>query len=81
LEAVVTELTPLLCSIPNAARLIGRGTTFIYEEISAGRIAAVKSDKRTLVVVNSLREYAANLPAAKPSVYREYRRRTRKKVA
>jgi hypothetical protein len=58
-------LLPLiLCTIPHAAAMIGRGQTFIYGAIGDGRIEAVKSDKRTLVVVESLRRYAAELPRA-----------------
>lgn len=55
----------LLCTIPQGAAFIGRGTRFVYEAIATGVIRAVKSDKRTLVVVESLREYVAGLPAAK----------------
>jgi hypothetical protein len=51
--------------------MIGRGTTFIYEAIANGKIEAVKSDKRTLVVVKSLRRYAASLPRAKIKPPRE----------
>ena len=58
-------LAPILCRIPQAAAMIGRGTRFIYEAIATEKIRAVKSDKRTLVVVASLREYAAGLPKAK----------------
>ena len=58
-------LSPILVSIPDAATMIGRGVTFIYTAIGDGTLRAVKSDKRTLVVVDSLREYAASLPAAK----------------
>jgi hypothetical protein len=57
--------SPILCTIPHAAAMIGRGTTFIYEAIATGQIEAVKSDKRTLIVVDSLRRYAASLPHAK----------------
>lgn len=60
-----TETEPLLMTVPNAANMIARGVTFIYEAISDGKIRAVKSDKRTLVVVESLREYVASLPPAK----------------
>ena len=60
-----TTFDPILAPIPQAAAMIGRGVTFIYEAISDGRLRAVKSDKRTLVVVDSLKEYAASLPPAK----------------
>jgi hypothetical protein len=56
---------PLLVRIPQAAAMIGRGQSFIYEAIADGRVKAVKSDKRTLVVVSSLHEYVATLKAAK----------------
>jgi hypothetical protein len=45
--------------------MIGRGTQAIYDLIGGGKIRAVKSDGRTLVVVDSLREYANSLPLAK----------------
>jgi hypothetical protein len=55
----------ILCTIPQAAAMIGRGISFVYEALGDGRIEARKSDGRTLVVVESLRTYAASLPAAK----------------
>lgn len=63
----VTEVTfqPLLVSIPRAAEMIGRGQTFIYECLGNGTLKGVKSDARTLVVFDSLREYVASLPLAK----------------
>jgi hypothetical protein len=59
------SMTPILVTIPQAAAMIGRGVTFIYTAIGDGTLQAVKSDKRTLIVVESLRTYAASLPAAK----------------
>jgi hypothetical protein len=47
-------LNPILARIPDAAAMIGRGVTFLYEAIADGRIKAVKSDGRTLVLVSSL---------------------------
>jgi hypothetical protein len=58
------EPMAILCRIPDAAAMIGRGRRFIYEAIATGQIEAVKSDKRTLVVVESLRRYAGELPRA-----------------
>jgi hypothetical protein len=63
--SIEAPLPLILCSIPQAAAMIARGQTFIYGAIGDGRIEAVKSDKRTLVVVESLRRYAASLPPAK----------------
>jgi hypothetical protein len=64
-EVTEVSLPPILCRIPRAAEMIGRGTRFIYEAIATGQIEAVKSDKRTLVVVESLRKYARELKPAK----------------
>jgi hypothetical protein len=58
-------LTPLLMTIPKAAMMIGRGVTFIYTALGDGKIKGVKSDNRTLIVFESLREYAAKLPPAR----------------
>jgi hypothetical protein len=59
------ELPPILVSIPHAAAMIGRGVNAIYDLIGGGKIRAVKSDGRTLVVVESLHQYADGLPEAK----------------
>jgi hypothetical protein len=63
--SIERPLPLILCTIAEAAAMIGRGQTFVYGAIGDGKIQAVKSDKRTLVVVESLREYAASLPLAK----------------
>jgi hypothetical protein len=65
METTVIEMTPLLVPVKQACTIIGRGQSALYELIGAGKIRAVKSDGRTLVVVESLREYADKLPAAK----------------
>jgi hypothetical protein len=59
------DITPILVPIPVASKMIGRGVTFIYQKIADGTLDAVKSDKRTLVVVDSLKSYAASLSPAK----------------
>jgi hypothetical protein len=58
-------MPPILCSILQASAMIGRGPQVIYNLIGGGKIRAVKSDGRTLIVVQSLHEYAASLPPAK----------------
>lgn len=68
-------IDPILAPIELAAHLIGRGRSFIYEAIGDGRIKAVKSDKRTLVVVKSLKDFAASLPEAKTKPSSRKRRR------
>jgi hypothetical protein len=64
LVETLATLSPILCPIPVAAGMIGRSERVIYSLIGAGKIRAVKSDGRTLVVVESLHAYAASLPPA-----------------
>lgn len=52
----------ILVSIPEAGSLIGHGRSFVYELIRAGKLQTKKSGKRRLVVLDSLKQYAANLP-------------------
>jgi hypothetical protein len=67
----------LLCSIPQAAGLVCRGERWVYEAVADGRIEAVKSDGRTLIVIASLHEYVASLPAAKVQAMAQRHKRTR----
>jgi hypothetical protein len=60
----VATIEPLLCSVAAAMAIIGRGQSFVIDAIATGKIQGVKSDRRTLVVVKSLYEYAAGLPPA-----------------
>ena len=60
-KADIAPLEPLLCSIKAAITIIGRGERFIIDAIARGEIQAVKSDRRTLIVVQSLRDYVATL--------------------
>jgi hypothetical protein len=55
---------PLLYPISDAKRLIGSGTTRIYELIGSGKLDARKAGGRTLITGESLRAYAASLPKA-----------------
>ena len=58
------ELQPILCSIPQASAILGRGVGAIYGLIGDGEIRAVKSNGRTLIFVDSLHEYANRLKKA-----------------
>jgi hypothetical protein len=42
----------------------------IYELMATGALKAVKSGRNTLIMYDSIREYVANLPAAKIKSYR-----------
>jgi hypothetical protein len=64
-KADIAPLEPMLCSIQAATKIIGRCERSIIDSIAKGEIEAVKSDRRTLVVVQSLKDYVASLPKAK----------------
>lgn len=49
-------------TIPEARKLMGIGTTRIYQEISAKRLRAKKAGKRTLIPADAIEEWLNNLP-------------------
>ena len=65
METSIVEVMPLLVPVKQACTIIGRGQSALYELIGGGKICAVKSDGRTLIDVDLLREYAKSLPPAK----------------
>jgi hypothetical protein len=77
----IKPLEPLLCSIQAGTVLIARSERSIIDAIAAGKIKAVKSDRRTLLVVQSLKDYAASLPPAKGTPNPPRRRVTRRTAA
>jgi hypothetical protein len=54
----------ILCNVLQAAGTLSRCTRFIYQALHDGRLRGVKSDGRTLIVVESIHEYVASLPPA-----------------
>ena len=64
-KADVATIEPLLCSVQAGTAIIGRSERFIIDAIARGTIQAVKSNRRTLLVVQSLKDYVATLPPAK----------------
>jgi hypothetical protein len=64
-KADIAALEPMLCSVQAAVKILGRSERSIIDAIARGQIHAVKSDRRTLVVVQSLKDYVASLPRAK----------------
>jgi len=64
-KADIAPLEPLLCSIKAGCAMLGVSDRFIIDAIAIGKIKAVKNERRTLLVVQSLKDYAAKLPAAK----------------
>jgi len=55
---------PIAYAPKDAKRILGCGLTFLYAEISAGRLEARKAGKKTLIPADSLRAYLAALPKA-----------------
>ncbi len=58
----VTE--PLAAPIPEAQRVSGLSRSEIYRQLAAGNIRAVKNGSRTLILMDSVRDYLASLPPA-----------------
>lgn len=58
------NVEPLAYRIDDAKRMIGCGTTRLYELIGAGLLDARKAGSRTLITAASLRTYVQNLPTA-----------------
>jgi hypothetical protein len=73
-KADIAPLEPLLCSIKAGETLIGHSRRFIVDAIARGKIEAVKSNRRTLLVYQSLKDYAATLPKAKGTINQPRRR-------
>lgn len=66
--------TPLLVAVPDAARLLGIGTTFAWELVRAGDIPSVKLGRRVLIPRAALERLAGSpLPEGmqKPDVTRQ----------
>jgi hypothetical protein len=61
----MSELQPILVPISQASVIIGKCRRGIYQLIATDQLKAVKSGRNTLVVYESLKQYAASLPAAK----------------
>jgi hypothetical protein len=73
-KANVAGIEPIFCSITAGALILSRSKRFILDAIARGKIKAVKSDTRTLLVVKSLKDYAKSLPAAKGTINAPHRR-------
>lgn len=55
----------LIFSTDEAAKLCGISKTYIYREINAGRLKAVKYGKRTLIKLEAIRSWVEALPSYK----------------
>jgi hypothetical protein len=66
-KADIASLEPLLCSIQAGTAIIGRSERFIIDALAKGKIKGVKSDRRTLLVVQSLKDYVKYLQENHPA--------------
>lgn len=55
---------PINVSVADAGRISGLSKSEVYRRLAAKDLEAVKSGKRTLITVDSVRNYLANLPKA-----------------
>jgi hypothetical protein len=78
-KADVAKLEPMLCSIKAAVAIIGRSERFVIDALSRGLIKGVKSDRRTMILVERLRDYVAGLEPA-PGTPNPPRRRVRYEI-
>jgi len=62
---------PLAYRIDDARRILGLGTTKVYELIGLNVLDARKAGTRTLITGESLRAYVASLPKANITTGRE----------
>jgi hypothetical protein len=76
-------------SIPVAGEILDKGRSTIYELLGLGKLRAVKDGDRTLVLIESIKEYQASLPVGTFAPPRPHRlanraplpRRRRRKAA
>lgn len=60
------ELDPIYVSVKEAARMLGVSTWLMYQRLDKQEIESRYEGRKRLVVVESLRAYAANLPTTAP---------------
>jgi hypothetical protein len=79
-QTTAPALEPHAVPVPEARRLLGnKSRSQLYEDLSAGKLDAVKDGSKTLIVLASIRRYQASLPPAKitPKPPRSHRRQKR----
>lgn len=59
---------PILVSVEDAAQMLSICRASLYKLLGSGEIRSVKHGRRTLVPVQSLREWAAGLPGMSPTL-------------
>ena len=56
---------PIAVSVSEAARMAGLGRTSLYAAISSGALKTRHYGRRTLIEVDSIRQFLASLPQTK----------------
>jgi len=64
METEAIRSSPLALTIHEAVRISGLSRSELYRRLSDGKVQAVKSGSRTLILMDSLRAHLASLPAA-----------------
>jgi hypothetical protein len=64
METETTRTSPLALTIHEAVRVSGLSRSELYRRLADGKVKAVKSGARTLILMDSLRGHLANLPPA-----------------
>jgi excisionase family DNA binding protein len=60
----MSEIVPMVVSIADAVRACGLGKSFLYREISAGRLRVRKAGRRTLLEMEELQRFIKSLPGS-----------------
>lgn len=63
----MNQVDPIYVSVKEAARILGLSTWSIYQKLDQQVIESRYDGRKRLVVVDSLRKYAAALPATAPA--------------
>ena len=63
----MSQITPIFVSVKDAAHMLGLTTWSVYKLLDDKQIKSQYHDRRRLVSVESLREYADGLPTTAPA--------------
>ena len=64
MENSTSQTSPLAVTIHEAVRVSGLSRSELYRRLADGKVRAVKSGSRTLILMDSLRTHPTSLPAA-----------------
>jgi hypothetical protein len=63
----MSELKPIGCSIAAAEELTSLSREDLYDGLNSGQIKAKKRGRRTIIIVESLKDYILSLPDYDPT--------------